>query len=124
MLSRQAPFGFTVSNQVDVRKRRSHNESSFYLSLCDHWHGFDLPDIGCILSYRPIAGELAGTSYVHYGFARPLIAVLIERRDRALCLGISSEVSQMHVVVTMRQKHVIDRTENSGLVAAEMVREN
>src|ERR1700739_2188060 len=105
-------------------------KSSFAVLQCPgavilrDWTWFCLPDIASIFGNGAVARESSRTRYIQNCFVRPLTRVCIQRPCGFLCLAIRGEVRQVHVEVAARQKSVAQRSENSRLIPAEMIREN
>src|SRR5690242_4302523 len=93
-------------------------------SLSWHWTGLRSPYFGGILRDRMVAGELPAAGHVQNGLARPGVAVSVQRRQPLVRLKIGFEIGQMHVVVSVRQQRIAERSKDAGLVAAEMIGED
>src|SRR6516162_4606529 len=83
--------------------------------------GLGVPDLGGILGDRAIARELPGTGDIEDGFARPLMLVGVQVGQPVIRLEIGAEVGKMHEVITSCQQRVMQRSENPGFKAAEIV---
>jgi len=54
----------------------------------------------------------------------PSVRVAVESNQSPVGLEIGAQVCEVHVVVTAREQHVAQGSENAGLKAAEMVGED
>src|SRR5213083_1907807 len=90
------------------------------------WHGagFRLPDVSRVFGDGAVAGKLPGAGDIKDGLACPSVTVRIQSDQPLVRLEIGLEIRQMHVVVSIRQERVAQRTEDTRLIAAEVIGEN
>src|SRR5215470_3803755 len=83
-----------------------------------------IPDLGGILGNRAVARKFAGAGNVQDGLARPSVDVGVQLSQPVVRLEIGFQVCQVHVVVSVGQQRIPYRSEDAGLVAAEIIAED
>src|SRR4051794_16692906 len=88
------------------------------------WTGGRPPDRPGVLRDRPVAREFPGTGDVEDGLAAPFLAVRVEVGHARLRRDVGPQVSQMHVVVAVREQGIPDRAVEPRLAGVEVARED
>src|SRR5215469_129058 len=83
-----------------------------------------IPDLGGILGNRAVARKFAGAGNIYDGLARPSVGVGVQLSQPVVRLEVGFTVCQVHVVVSVGQQRITYRSEDAGLVAAEIIGED
>src|SRR5215472_6159883 len=80
-----------------------------------------IPDLGGILGNRAVTRKFAGAGNIQDGLARPSVDVGVQLSQPVVRLQVGFQVCQVHVVVSVGQQRIPYRSEDAGLVAAEII---
>src|SRR5215469_4004841 len=112
--SRAASISNSGGAGLPARGEIAIGSSSFPIKVAlGHWARFRVPDAGCILGDRAVAGEFSGAGYVQDGFARPGVLVGVQLDEPLVGLQIRLQVRQVHVKIPMRQQAVAQRLKDA-----------
>src|SRR5215472_1013974 len=109
-----------------LRQSRGDQVHEYFLRCCSHtclshwlwrwplkyWTWFHLPDGIRVFDDRTVRRELTRTRDIQNSLACPRVRVAIQLHNPVVCLEIRRQVSQVHVVVAMRQQKVTKGGEN------------
>src|SRR5436305_13828504 len=82
------------------------------------------PDLARIFRDGAIARKLPGGRHVQDGLARPLLRMSVEFTHALLRLDVGRQIREVHVVISVLQKRVAERLEETGLIAVEVIRKD